>query len=456
MDEAFELAKALDGTDFETPDMPDESTKRAMGHGKESLSEEANPEIKVKREVIRFYRDRRGRLETTTYTDHEDKTSKFQRPSEVPSIRICREINERGDVWRRTIEVDSWSFAEFLRKSEMFLLHTKWGGSSIEFADPFVELFFRRDALRALHDNVDQNALDQDRDARHNVSIAGKILDFLDHDAMDIGQRLEEIASGTSSGIIQFIDLWMLYPPGTLIFEQPRNGELSSYMVDSVTFEKSSLEVYNHTSALPPLKLHCWAIDYDGVKFGRRAYTLELQYFPGTLEISKLRYVPEKFLEDATKVKAILKARGQAFWDMQGPSFRQVASDTHPGSNKDESERVVVDRKTHRSLFGGWSLSPNESKLDRRDNDDDDNDSVDIYSDQAMFNVPVSRRRVTSEPSFSSTWYSEYDDIDPLGQPDDLVLLLCPKRAHAFCLRDKTWSKSNEHKPFYLSNVQVS
>ncbi|KAK4064191.1 uncharacterized protein Triagg1_9170 [Trichoderma aggressivum f. europaeum] len=287
-------------------------------------------------------------------------------------------------------------------------------------------------------DNSLWNAFDQDGDAKHNISIAGKILHFLDHDAMDIGRRLEEIASGTSSGMIQFIDLWIMYPPGTLIFEQPRNAELSCYMVDSATFEKPSLDVYTQMSTLPPLKLHCWAIDYDG-------------YFPGSLEISKLRYVPEKFLEDAIKVKAILKARGQAFWEMQGPSFRQVASDARAGSTKDESERVVVDRKTHRSLFGGWSLSPDQSKLDRGDNDDDDNDSVGVYSDQVLFNVPVSRR-ITSEPRVSSTWYSEYDDIDLLGQPDDLILLLCPKRVHAFCLRDKSWKCAAEafQKPLYM------
>lgn len=108
-----------------------------------------------------------------------------------------------------------------------------------------------------------------------------------------------------------------------------------------------------------------------------------------------------------------------------------------------------MDRKTHRSLFGGWSLSPNELKLDRRDNDDDDGHSVGGYSNRALFRGEVPQR-YTSEPRFSSTWYSEYDAIDPLGQPDDLLLLLCPKRVHAFCLRDKTWSKSNEHKPFYF------
>ncbi|PNP58304.1 hypothetical protein THARTR1_01819 [Trichoderma harzianum] len=278
MDATIKLSRPpLGFTDFDTTEVSDAvgRLRFSMRRGKDSVPEEASSEIKVKREVMRFYRGRRGELQNTTYEDHEDQSTKFQRPAEVPSIRICREINERGDVWRRTIEVDSWSFAEFLRKSETFLLHTKWGGSIIEFADPFVELFFRRDALRALHNNADQNTLDQDRDARHNISLAGKILDFLDNDAMDIGRKLEEIASGTLSDIIQFIDVWMLYPPGTLIFELPGDGGLSAYMVDSVTFEKPSLQRSYHSSSLPPLMLHCWAIDYDGVKFGRRAYKLE-------------------------------------------------------------------------------------------------------------------------------------------------------------------------------------
>lgn len=447
------MFKSPFSTDSDTADVSDAGgmLRTMQRRSEESPPEEATPEIKVKREVIRFYRSRRGKLETTTYKDHDYRASKFQQPSEeVPSIRICREINERGDVWRRTIKLDSWSFAEFLRKSEMFLLHTKWEGSSIEFADPFVELFFRRDALRDLHNNVDWNTLNQDREARHNIEIAGRILRFLDIDAIDIGQKLDEIASGSSSGIIQFIDLWMLYPPGTLIFELSGDDELSAYMVDSVIFEKPSLEESLHMSSLPPLMLYCWAIDYDGVNIGRRAYTFSLQYFSGSVEVSNLRYVPQKFLEDGEKVQAVLKARGQAFWAMQGPSFRQVANDTNPGSTKDESERVVVDRKTYRSLFGGWSLSPNELISDRRDNGDDDGISSSIYNGKVPPPPPF-----TSKPILSSAWYSEYDAIDPLRQPDDLVLLLCPKRVHAFCLRDKTWSKSNEHKPQYFLKSKI-
>lgn len=70
-----------------------------------------------------------------------------------------------------------------------------------------IHLWNCRDALRGLLDNADQNTLDQDRDVRHNIAFAGKILNFLDHEAMDIGPRLEEIATATSSEIIQFIDL---------------------------------------------------------------------------------------------------------------------------------------------------------------------------------------------------------------------------------------------------------
>jgi hypothetical protein len=37
--------------------------------------------------------------------------------------------------------------------------------------------------------------------------------------------------------------------------------------------------------------------------------------------------------------------------------------------------------------------------------------------------------------------YAKYNSIVPSGEPDDLTLLLCPDRAFAFSLRDKSWSE---------------
>ena len=37
--------------------------------------------------------------------------------------------------------------------------------------------------------------------------------------------------------------------------------------------------------------------------------------------------------------------------------------------------------------------------------------------------------------------YAKYNSVEPDCEPDDLTLLLCPNRAYAFSLRDKSWSK---------------
>lgn len=129
----------------------------------------------------------------------------------------------------------------------------------------------------------------------------------------------------------------MLYPPGTLIFELPGDAEISSFMVDSVTFEKPSLHISHPTSTLPHLNLHCWAIDYDGVRFGRRAYTLELQHFSGSLEISKLRYVPEKFLEDGKKGKGYSEGQGTS---ILGDARPQLSSGCERHAGKVNQRRI--------------------------------------------------------------------------------------------------------------------
>ncbi|KAK4204696.1 P-loop containing nucleoside triphosphate hydrolase protein [Triangularia verruculosa] len=405
--------------------------------------------VVVKRNVVTTYRDRRGDLQSRTHEDDPKEPQRFSDPrTEAPSISVCRELNERGDLWRRTIQVDSWSYYGYLQAAEKFALHATWQSSGIIFAEPFVELFFRQKALRNLHNaaNSDPDALAKTPEERYDVEITGHILHFLENDAADIGNRLEAMAAATAKTSVQFIDLWMLYPPGTLVFELPLGDEPRCFMVDSVTFEKPEVTDSLKLSALSPLVLHCWAIDYDGVAFGRREHTLTIKYFPDSIEISTLLYQPERFLEDSHKktLKAQLKSRGQAFWDMQGHSFREVH-----GLSKDGSlTRVMVDRKTYGSLFSTWvnptTTAAGLSHWDPRE-------GVDIRDELAsnmatIGGVTNSNRGGFSDLGFPSkafvglgTWYNEYDVIDPSQSPDELTLLLCPKTVHAFSLREKAW-----------------
>jgi hypothetical protein len=45
--------------------------------------------------------------------------------------------------------------------------------------------------------------------------------------------------------------------------------------------------------------------------------------------------------------------------------------------------------------------------------------------------------------------YAKYNSVEPNSKPDELTLLLCPDRAYAFSLRDKSWSKFINSRPVH-------
>ncbi|KAL1981791.1 hypothetical protein VTN96DRAFT_2129 [Rasamsonia emersonii] len=186
--------------------------------------------------------------------------------------------------------------------------------------------------------------------------------------------------------------------------------------------------------------LHCWAIDYDGQRFRRRGYSIVLGPFVGTMEISNLPWLPERFLKDADKIKATLKTRGRAFWDMQGQSYRQLRDDPQSALESDEAIRVMVDEAMYRSLRARDTDAAMGSPLY-----EDDNISHVAHVDGIPggvlrgARVPINDLGIIPGSNYSKVWFNEYDNIDPASEPDELVLMLCPRKVHAFCMRDKLW-----------------
>lgn len=133
---------------------------------------------------------------------------------------------------------------------------------------------------------------------------------------------LDEIESATPSGLIEFPNIWMLYPPGTTIYSK-WNGEYEAFIVDSVRGVRKSMRHKSGQHTYSRLELTCWSIDYDGEIFGRVWSTHEIFPFKGSKEISSLQVVPEKFLPDAENVKSSLTTRGKEFWALQGQNYRE-------------------------------------------------------------------------------------------------------------------------------------
>ncbi|OTA54474.1 P-loop containing nucleoside triphosphate hydrolase protein [Hypoxylon sp. EC38] len=64
------------------------------------------------------------------------------------------------------------------------------------------------------------------------------------------------------------------------------------------------------------------------------------------------------------------------------------------------------------------------------------------------------RSSYATTPDYSTSWFTEFDVIDPASEPTELMLILCPPKVHAFSLLQKSWSEYyvNHLKPVQFQN----
>lgn len=215
-------------------------------------STQIDEKVRVVRQVTRSWRGMNGQSQSRDFPDTPDEASKVI-GVETPSVIINRELNERGDTTRRTIMVQFWPYAGYLAFSRIFLPRMNFEGMGYLFVEPFVDLFFRQQTLKEtlLSSTVEENSETSLTD-KYNKEITECLLHYLDHDAIDIGETFKSMTSATPQTIINYNNLWMIYPPGSLIFSFLPGAEPVCYMVDSVAFEKPKADALSG-----PLALHC-------------------------------------------------------------------------------------------------------------------------------------------------------------------------------------------------------
>lgn len=113
---------------------------------------------------------------------------------------------------------------------------------------------------------------------------------------------------------ITFMDLWTVFPPGTLIYGQPFQDEHQVFIV------KSNVTVWPYKDAdrndgrdYHPWKLHVWSYDWKDGAFRRTDFTLLFEQFDGHLPLTSLKYYPFELHGNYTQVRKGLIERGKDF-----------------------------------------------------------------------------------------------------------------------------------------------
>ena len=380
-------------------------------------------------------------------------------------------FDQSYDFWQRSVEIMSPVFLDVLRQVSNYDIDIVLVDDVLSLTEPFMLLFHHRKHLAKYLAQVDGNCVDiVPTQARAHTSL---ILDYMMSEFDGVNQTLDDLDSAEPSGLITFPEIWLLYPPGTVVYTT-YNGEHEALIVDSVHGVTKRPRRSSGTQLHEKLELTCWSMNYDGEIFGRDWSTHIVAPFNGTKEIATLDLVPEQYYPDAEKVKEILIARGKDFWALQGQNYREYTGEIWSQHMNEEPIRVMVDHLTYQRKMN-WPIRINRKSgpsvalsKDWRHNKYFAPQRPDFrYNEQIpcgplmpslpympphgvknfdsehelLFGEPYRRSSCERPPFRRDSKFNKYDALEPDSQPDDLTLFLCPQNVYGYCLRDKFWSE---------------
>lgn len=399
--------------------------------------------------------------------------SRMKRLGNESVLTVFRHFDRTSNFWRGSIEILSPAFVDVLRQVSDYDIDINLVDDVLSLTEPLMLLFHHRKHLVNYLAEPNENSKDiVPTQARAHTRL---ILDYMLNEFDGVNRKMDDLESAEPSGLITFPDIWLLYPPGTVVYTTD-NGEHEALMVDSVRGVTKGPRGRSGRQHHERLELTCWSINYDGEIFGREWSTHIIPPFNGTKEITTLDMVPEKFLPDAEKVKEFLTVRGKDFWALQGQNYREYTGEIWSQHTSEESIRVMVDHLTFQRRMN-WPIRINKKRgpsdalsknwrsnkfASFRQNSDmiypyeedrgcrlprpprrprsprgwsPDRDCDDSYEQ------PYSRYHCERPPCRGDSKFSKYDAVEPNSQPDELALLLCPQHVQGYCLRDKIWSE---------------
>ena len=403
-----------------------------------------------------------------------------QNTSNEHVLTVFREFDQKKHFWRRCIEIVSPPFLEVLRQESAYDIDLCLTDDRLILHEPMMTLFHNRKTLnRYIEKGGYASDSDEVKEARSHTKL---ILDFMRKELSE-SKVLDDLESAEPSGLIEFPNIWMLYPPGTTVYTK-ENGEYEAFIVDSVHGVHKSTRQKSGQHSYSRLELTCWSIHYDGEIFGRVWSNHSIFPFKGSKEVSSLQLVPEKFLPEAESVKSSLQSRGNQFWALQGQNYREYHGEIWSQHMSEDAIRVMIDHLTYQrredwpisinnkhgpaeaqsknwreNRFGNNYRSPPPPVYDdyprgRRGRrpppppilDEDgygDCGGNQEYNQDDGFEGLYERNTCDRPPTRANSKFKQYDLIKPDATPDDLTLLLCPQHVHGYCLRDKVWKSLN-------------
>ena len=142
---------------------------------------------------------------------------------------------------------------------------------------------------------------------------------------------------------VTFETLWTIFPPGSLVYGQPFQGQ------DQVFIVQDNVQIWPFfRSGRSPKEtswsLLCWTYDWDGKMFRRLCLELKFEYFDGHRPITSLPYYPFELNERRADIKEKLK--------QQGSNYREICTATQGSRLFDYSGEAIFLKKGFSGVQG--------------------------------------------------------------------------------------------------------
>lgn len=123
----------------------------------------------------------------------------------------------------------------------------------------------------------------------------GLFLDFIQEFIFKDSVRQEK--DRNAKGMCTFRMLWLLFKPGDTIYTEV-DGEYLAFVISSVTSPEGILSSSKALTQFEPYELTVWNLDFNGQYVGRCQRDIEVEPFEGERNITTLKMVPCRFIDD--------------------------------------------------------------------------------------------------------------------------------------------------------------
>lgn len=182
-------------------------------------------------------------------------------------------------------------------------------GSPITLHSPYETIVFGWDALQKASNEEPKSEADEQ--AREDLKTLLKVLSSGSSGDSKLDKHFRARELSRPDQIVQFDDLWTIFPPGTLVYGRPFQDQDQVFLVQNIVDPWPAVGERGQRST--PWELSCWTYDQNGDGYQRTAFTLVFEPFEGHKLIRDLQYYPLRLHDEYDKVRQELIQRGKIF-----------------------------------------------------------------------------------------------------------------------------------------------